>query len=50
MLAGRFRVVRVIGRTAVGILYEVEQQETHRKLTLEKLGQPLKEIESRRLV
>lgn len=27
----------------MGILYEVEQQETHRKLTLEKLGQPLKD-------
>jgi len=43
VLAGRFHVIRVIGRTAVGILCEVEQQETHRKLTLEKLGLPLKD-------
>jgi serine/threonine-protein kinase len=41
VLAGRFRVIRVIGKTAVGVLYEVEQQETHRRLTLEKLGLPL---------
>lgn len=43
VLAGRFRVIRVIGRTAVGILYEVQHEETHRKLTLEKLGLPLKD-------
>ena len=43
VLAGRFRVIRVIGWTAVGVLYEVEHQETHRKLTLEKLGLPLKD-------
>ena len=43
VLAGRFRVIRAIGRTAVGVLYEVEHQETHRKLTLEKLGLPLKD-------
>jgi serine/threonine protein kinase len=43
VLAERFRVVSVIGRTAVGVLYEVEQQETHRKLTVEKLGLPLKD-------
>jgi serine/threonine protein kinase len=43
VLAGRFRVVRVIGRTAVGILYEVQHQETHRTLTLEKLGLPPKD-------
>jgi serine/threonine-protein kinase len=43
VLAGRFSVIRVIGRTAVGILYEVQHQETHRKLTLEKLGLPLKD-------
>jgi serine/threonine-protein kinase len=40
VLAGRFRIIRVIGRTAVGILYEAEQVETHRKLRLEKLGLP----------
>jgi eukaryotic-like serine/threonine-protein kinase len=43
VLAGRFSVVRVIGRTAVGVLYEVQDQETHRKLMLEKLGLPLKD-------
>lgn len=43
VLAGRFRVIRVLGRTAVGILYEVQHEETHRKLTLEKLGLPLKD-------
>ena len=43
VLAGRFRVIRVIGRTAVGILYEVQHEETQRKLTLEKLGLPLKD-------
>jgi serine/threonine-protein kinase len=43
VLAGRFRVIRVIGRTAVGILYEVQHEETHRTLTLEKLGLPLKD-------
>ncbi len=43
VLAGRFRVVRVIGRTAVGILYEVQHEETHRTLTLEKLGLPAKD-------
>lgn len=43
VLAGRFRVIRAIGRTAVGILYEVQDQETQRELTLEKLGLPLKD-------
>ena len=43
VLAGRFRVIRMIGRTAVGILYEVEEQETHRTLMLEKLGLPAKD-------
>jgi len=43
VLAGRFSVIRVIGRTAVGILYEVQHQETHHTLTLEKLGLPLKD-------
>jgi serine/threonine-protein kinase len=43
VLAGRFRVIRVIGRTAVGILYEVQHEETHRTLTLEKLELPLKD-------
>jgi len=43
VLAGRFHVIRVIGRTAVGILYEVQHQETRRTLTLEKLGLPLKD-------
>ncbi len=43
VLAGRFNVIRVIGRTAVGVLYEVQHQETHQKLTLEKLGPPLKD-------
>jgi eukaryotic-like serine/threonine-protein kinase len=43
VLAGRFRVVRVIGRTAVGILYEVQHEETQRTLTLETLGLPLKD-------
>jgi serine/threonine-protein kinase len=43
VLAGRFRIVGAIGRTAVGVLYEAEQVETHRKLTLEKLGLPVKD-------
>jgi serine/threonine-protein kinase len=43
VLAGRFRVIRVIGRTAVGVLYEVQHQETQRTLTLEKLGLPPKD-------
>jgi serine/threonine-protein kinase len=43
VLAGRYSVVRAIGKTAVGILYEVQDQETHRKLTLEKLGLPSKD-------
>ena len=43
VLAGRFRVTRVIGKTAVGILYEVQDEETHRTLTLEKLGPPSKD-------
>ena len=43
VLAGRFRVIRVIGRTAVGVLYEVQHEETRRTLTLEKLGLPAKD-------
>jgi len=43
VLAGGYRVIRVVGRTAVGVLYEVQHQETHRKLTLEKLDLPLKD-------
>lgn len=40
VVAGRFHVLRAIRKTAVGVLYEVQDGETHRTLTLQKLGVP----------
>lgn len=43
VLAGRLRVVRAIGKTAVGVLYEAHDEQSQRTLTLEKLGVPRKD-------
>jgi serine/threonine-protein kinase len=43
VVAGRYRALRVIGKSTVGVVYEVEQQSPLRKLTLERFALPVED-------